>query len=171
MYRVQQKTVNSLMISDSGGDRGQPGGEKRLRAIRPRNISAAIGLLLWASLFLLTDSLCWIQALFGVPCIGCGSTRAALALFHGYFSEAFTFHPLIPLALVILPYAVLREFLVRRWPIKQAEKVGAMCVIALFIVVYVIRMIMFFPHTEPMVPVEGALWPRFFHWIMGHISK
>ena len=134
-------------------------------------LNAAVGLLLWGAVFLLTDSLCWFQALFGLPCPGCGSTRAAIALFHGHFSEAFAFHPLIPLSLAILPYAAFRDALRRRRPVSAAERIALMCVVSLYIAVYVIRMARLFPHTEPMVPLEGALWPRVFRWLYGIISK
>lgn len=171
MNRVRQKTLNNDMFSGSGFNYGQNGGANRAGSGRSRVLSAVIGLLVWGGLFLLTDSLCWFQSLFGVPCPGCGSTRAAIALFQGNFSEAFAYHPLIPLSLAILPYAVFRDMLKQRWPIKPAEKAGAICVVALFIIVYVIRMVLLFPHTQPMVPVEGALWPRIFRWIWSLISS
>ena len=134
-------------------------------------LRAAALLLVWGGLFLLTDSLCWLQALFGVPCPGCGSTRAAIALLHGHFSEAFAFHPLIPLSLAILPYSVFRDALRQRWPVRAAERITLMCVIALYMFVYAARMVFLFPHTQPMVPLEGALWPRIFRWVLGIISK
>lgn len=127
-------------------------------------LTAAAGLLLWGGLYLLTDSLCWLQALFGVPCPGCGSTRAAVELFRGHFTEAFSLHPLIPLSLIILPYAVIRGLFRRRRPIAQAEKITAFGIVVLYIVVYVVRMALFFPHTQPMVPLESAVWPRIFRW-------
>ena len=134
-------------------------------------LRAAVGLLACGLMFLLTDSLCWLQALFGVPCPGCGSTRAAIALFHGHFSEAFAFHPLIPLSLAILPYAAFRDTLRQRWPVKPAEKIAAMCAVSLYLIVYVIRMVFLFPHTQPMVPLEGAIWPKIIRWVWGFISN
>ena len=128
-------------------------------------LHAAGGLILWGGLFLLTDSLCWVQALFGFPCPGCGSTRAAAALFRGHFAEAFVWHPLIPLSLAILPYALFRETLIKSKPVKAVEKYAAIGAIALYIVVYIVRMVRLFPHTEPMVPLESAFWPKILRWI------
>ena len=42
--------------------------------------------------------LCPTAALFGMPCPGCGLTRATLAALHGDFTRAFHFHPLFFIA-------------------------------------------------------------------------
>jgi hypothetical protein len=42
--------------------------------------------------------LCPTAALFGMPCPGCGLTRATLAALHGDFPRAFHFHPLFFIA-------------------------------------------------------------------------
>ena len=39
--------------------------------------------------------LCPSAALLGIPCPGCGLTRATLALVHGDFAAALRFHPLV----------------------------------------------------------------------------
>ena len=39
--------------------------------------------------------LCPMASSFGVPCPGCGLTRASLALLHGDVREALHFHPLV----------------------------------------------------------------------------
>jgi hypothetical protein len=41
--------------------------------------------------------LCPTAALLGVPCPGCGLTRATLSLLHGDLTGALRFHPLVPL--------------------------------------------------------------------------
>ena len=68
----------------------------------------AVGALLWLGMFLITDSLCWFQATIGLPCPGCGSSRAASALLRGDFVEAMRWHPLILLTLALLPAAAIR---------------------------------------------------------------
>lgn len=48
-----------------------------------------------AAAVLLDAPLCPSAALFGIPCPGCGLTRATLALLHGDLAGAFHFHPLV----------------------------------------------------------------------------
>ena len=51
-----------------------------------------------AALFLLTDTICLSQLIFGMPCPGCGLTRATLAFLALDFLKAFQMHPLVILA-------------------------------------------------------------------------
>lgn len=38
---------------------------------------------------------CPLRRVFGIPCAGCGMTRAVLALLHGDFNLAWHYHPLV----------------------------------------------------------------------------
>ncbi len=51
---------------------------------------AVLGLVEWAGL-----SVCPLQNTVGVPCPGCGLTRATFAALRGDFAEATHFHPLV----------------------------------------------------------------------------
>jgi hypothetical protein len=63
-----------------------------------RRALVAAGLVALAfALALLDTPLCPTAFFFGVPCPGCGLTRATLALLHGDFAAALRFHPLAPL--------------------------------------------------------------------------
>jgi hypothetical protein len=54
-----------------------------------------------AALVVVTEApLCPTAFFFGIPCPGCGLTRATLALLHGDLSGALRFHPLV---LVLAP--------------------------------------------------------------------
>ena len=47
-------------------------------------------------------SLCVFRNQTGIPCAGCGITRAMVCLAHGHVSEAIAYHPLSPLAFALL---------------------------------------------------------------------
>ena len=85
-----------------------------------------------------------------VPCPGCGSTRAAVALFQGNFAEAFAWHPLILVSLLLLVYAVVRYTLFRKHAMPKAEKYTYVALTAAYLGVFVVRMVFLFPHTAPL---------------------
>jgi hypothetical protein len=115
------------------------------------------GLLLWVAVYLITGTSCWIQAFVGMPCPGCGSTRAALELFRGNFAESFAFHPLIAVSLVALPYVVIRSLMLRRRPMRKTETRLLLGVGVLYLAVFAVRMVMLFPHTPPMTLYSDVL--------------
>jgi hypothetical protein len=47
-------------------------------------------------------SICLIRILFGVPCPGCGMTRAISCVFHGHFKRAFQYNKLIVIVFPLL---------------------------------------------------------------------
>ncbi len=77
---------------------------------------------------------CPIKYLTGVSCGGCGMSRAWLCALRLDFAGAFEYHPLfwtvIPMALIII--------FRKRFP--RLAKVSFAIIIALFLVVYIIRM-------------------------------
>jgi len=104
--------------------------------------------------FILGDgNLCYLKSTIGLPCPGCGLTRAYLSLLNGNFKKAFHFHPLffIPLivvVIVLLNFQPFLEFAI----IKKIylNKIFWICIVVLFVILYIIRMILFFPNIEPM---------------------
>jgi hypothetical protein len=72
----------------------------RWGVVAPRLKRFGIALLLIAPFaigMLLELPVCPSAALLGVPCPGCGLTRATLALLHGDLATALRFHPLVPI--------------------------------------------------------------------------
>src|SRR5688500_14551450 len=54
-------------------------------------------------------SLCFFHNVTGLPCPGCGITRALVCCAHGQWSAAFTFHPLgPPVFLTLVGFTLLR---------------------------------------------------------------
>lgn len=99
--------------------------------------------------------LCYFKATFGIPCPGCGLTRAFVRLFSGNLAGAFYFHPLF---LVVIVLAILMVF--RKFPLSRSILDSSMfwvVILFLFVITYVIRMMFFFPDTEPMTLNRSAI--------------
>lgn len=62
-----------------------------------------------AALFIWGPAICPMRNTFGIPCPGCGLTRATVALAHGDFASALHFHPLVWLMLPIFVVMVIEE--------------------------------------------------------------
>lgn len=78
---------------------------------------------------------CPIRWAFGIPCAGCGMTRAVTALLHGDIAAALHFHPLV----FLLPIGVCVYFFRTRIP-KNVITVLTTVVLAAFIIVYLVRL-------------------------------
>lgn len=102
--------------------------------------------------------LCPLYNFAGIPCPMCGMTRAWLDLGRGKVKEAFKMHPLLLLAPVLFLFIILSgsaKYARRRW-----VKAGLLLVCAIFILVWICRMILLFPGTEPMTFNHNAVIPR-----------
>ena len=97
---------------------------------------------------------CAVYRLLGVPCPGCGMTRAWLQALRLDFAGVFRWHPLfwtVPLIALALIFFGAR----RRWIHR-----GLIACLFLFAVVWVVRMLLLFPHTPPMTADPGGILPR-----------
>ena len=132
--------------------------------------SLSLGIMLWLLVSLITGSLCWLQSFVGLPCPGCGSVRAVQYLVQGDFGEAFSFHPLILVSLVLIIYLAVRFVLLKNSAQSKAENSILLFIAAVYVFVYAVRMLLFFPHTEPFVPLEDALWRQVFRLVSHLLS-
>ena len=108
---------------------------------------------------------CRMRAFTGMPCPGCGMTRAYLSLLHGNIKEAFFYHPLFLLPVFILILLALQS--------KKGVKIPKalwIAILVLLLLVYLVRMLLFFPDTEPMTYYPDAYLPRFVLKILSFFS-
>lgn len=101
----------------------------------------------------------------GLPCPGCGITRAALLFLQGDFSGAYRMHPFFYILLAaLLLAAVLRYICLKNisW-----MKYLVVAIAAAAIVFYVYRMWRYFPDTVPMVYYDRSIlmivWQKIFN--------
>lgn len=93
--------------------------------------AAAAALAAELALYLFTGTNCPIKALLGVPCPGCGMTRAVLALLRLDFAGAASMHPLV----FLLPAVLL---LLLFW--KRGRRGVLIVSAALLLVTFVVRL-------------------------------
>lgn len=88
---------------------------------------------------------CYVKESIGMPCAGCGMTRAYRQLLTGDIMGAFYYHPLFfipPLTLCLLLLVFLERITV---PVYIW-----IAIIVVFVGTYFIRLYLYFPHTAPM---------------------
>lgn len=82
---------------------------------------------------------CPFRFFIGIPCPGCGMTRALVSLLRLDFDAAFHYHPLIFIMPFFAAYLFVRFVLKKQLLGKKAEKILLAFTVALFITVYLIR--------------------------------
>lgn len=105
-----------------------------------------------------TTTLCLIRGSMGIPCPACGLTRAYKQLLSGNVVEAFNAHPLF-----LLPIIMLLLVLFKRLDIVLKYKY---VILGLVLTVYLYRMVVYFPHTYPMIYNEYAILPRILKFLV-----
>ena len=107
-----------------------------------------------------SKEMCPFRSIWGISCPGCGMTRALLAVLKGDLLAAFYYHLLwVVVILYPLIYAI---FKVRKskqdfdvWKNKSIK-----IIIRLFLFVWIIRIIIFFPNVPPLDFEENSLLGR-----------
>lgn len=99
--------------------------------------------------------ICALRMLAGIPCPGCGLTRAFLLLSQGDIKTATEMHPFwIPIVFVLVLFVVGRYFIEnkeKRRKIFHIIKLLAILIVIGMFALYVYRMINYYPDVEPMV--------------------
>lgn len=99
--------------------------------------------------YLLGISLCPMVLATGLPCPGCGMTRAAVLFLQGHWRAAWQMHPFFFAVLALAVWAFAGRYAAGRG--SRALKWTASAVLVLAVVFYVYRMITVFPHRAPML--------------------
>ncbi len=117
---------------------------KGTRDLSPR-LTLILSLLGLALSLILFDGLCPIRRAFGIPCPGCGMTRAVLALLQGDPMQATRFHPMV-WALPLIGFMAARNTAPTLFPrltasrrYRRAESGLALGLTCLTLLIYIIR--------------------------------
>jgi hypothetical protein len=129
--------------------------------IKRAALVAALLVLFIAAGNLITGSICYFRAVPGVPCPGCGLTRAYLSLAAGNIRGAFEWHPLFWLVPVFIGMGILKKIKSPKAPYKPFN-LFAISAAVLAVAVFIVRLMFLFPHTEPLTLNPNAIIPRIF---------
>ena len=118
----------------------------------PPLVMAALALLI---IDLVWGKICPVRTMIGIPCPGCGLTRAFKLAMTGNFYQATVINPLwIAIIVLVILYLSIRYLITDEKKSKKllyGLKVCAIIIGLLCIVYYIYRMICWFPDREPMV--------------------
>ena len=99
--------------------------------------------------------ICPSRFLLGIPCPGCGLTRAFVLLLQGKIVEATIMHPYWAAVVIVAIVAFLYRYCLSNYEFWQKRsKLLQMCAIIIFIsaiIFYVYRMVELFPNQVPMI--------------------
>ena len=103
---------------------------------------------------------CIIYHVTGLPCPACGLTRAFISVARFEWRQAFFYHPLF------LPAPLVPLLTLERVPPKW-RNILAFAVLGVFVAVWIVRMVLFFPDTPPLDYNSNSL----FEWLFRIISQ
>lgn len=122
---------------------------------------AAVAIAVYAILVnLLFHNFCPMVIVTGLPCPGCGMTRALFFLVTGRLQQSIQINPMgIPVACIFLYFCINRYIAG-----KKAKGIMPVIVITavMMLALYVYRMYSFFPDRVPYVYTEGNVMERIF---------
>lgn len=101
---------------------------------------------------------CPMLLITGIPCPGCGMSRALLLLLMGHPAESVKMHPLAPLVLALLIYIGWNRYIIGRRSKMVLLFTGIGVV--LLVICYLIRMYYLFPENQPLLYMENNLFSQ-----------
>ncbi len=109
------------------------------------------------------ESICIFKVYAGMPCPGCGMTRAFLSLFEGHLHEAFFWHPLWPIVILgPMVYWVLDQ----RPNRSHKKNLLIWGIFIAFVTVYAYRLYLYFPEQAPMDYNSHSIFSQIFAYIL-----
>ena len=109
-------------------------------------------------LYALTGGLCAFRGLLGIPCPGCGGSRALLSLAKGNIKQCIELNPAAPFVFLCIVNEIRVTYMK-----KGNKKLAGILLSASIIgslILYVVRMKLYFPYREPYVFYPNSLLMR-----------
>lgn len=103
--------------------------------------------ILYAVLHKLENAFCPMVIIFGLPCPGCGITRALLYVLQGQFSKAFYMNPTVYLWIAFLIYIIVVRYILGK-PLKRVTLLITV-IVAVMVIRFGYGMYMYYPARPP----------------------
>lgn len=114
------------------------------------------GIILCIAAFLILNyffgTVCYFRLFFGIPCPFCGITESIKLLLRGRVIQSFYMHPLLIFVIIEYIYYLFTKYFNNSGCKKL--KVYVILTMLLFLIVYFLRMKLYFPYKEPMTYYE-----------------
>ena len=125
---------------------------------RKCRVALAVLILYTAAVNLLFHAFCPMVIVCGLPCPGCGLSRAALCVLTGRWRQAWQLNPMIfPIAAAAC-YFAWNRYIRRRRAAGMTAVIAALAVMLL--AVYAVRMYLYFPNRIPYVYTADNMLAR-----------
>lgn len=109
---------------------------------------------------LVFHAFCPLVIFGGIPCPGCGVSRATLCFLTGRWQRAWQLNPMVFPIVLTVAYLGWNRYLMGRK--AKGIKAIAAVLLVLLIIVYGVRMYMYFPNRVPYVYTEDNLLAHFY---------
>lgn len=121
-------------------------------------VAIIVVIVLYTFMHIVFDAFCPLVVITGIPCPGCGITRSVIFFVTGQFERSFHMHPLGGILVIFALYCGFYRY------IKGRKVPGLKWIIVILVtaslVLYVIRMILYFPDRPPYTYNYGNLMEK-----------
>lgn len=115
---------------------------------------------------LLFHAVCPLIVFCGIPCPGCGISRATAYFMTGRWSQAWQMNPMIfPIVLAALYFGWNRYLLGRK---ARGIKAVIAVLVVMLVIVYIVRMCLYFPNRVPYVYTADNVLAHFMSFVRQH---
>ena len=112
---------------------------------------------------LFTGTACFLASTTGLPCPGCGITRAFSSLITGNLRDSLWHHPLLIPAMIIV--ALYFAVWASRDKLPRAMGIVLITFAVALVALYAVRMVFLFPGEAPLTYNHNAILPRLYRLI------